>query len=117
IYLSYGDKRILERHYTAMARYMSFLQKVDHKTRHCFGDWLNINDETPKDLIGYALSAYSTQIMVKVASILGRKRDAAKFRATLKSLKAGFQKEFVTQGGRLVGGSQTAYVLSLHFYL
>ncbi len=52
LYLCYGDKRILARQYDSMARYMAYLKTVDFRTRHCFGDWLNVNDWTPVELIG-----------------------------------------------------------------
>ncbi|MGH7215059.1 MAG: family 78 glycoside hydrolase catalytic domain, partial [Tepidisphaeraceae bacterium] len=117
LYLCYGDTRVLERNYDAMLRYMAYLDKTDYRTRHCFGDWLNIDDPTPKDLIGPAFHAYDAQLMAKIAHVLGHRRDAAKFAARAKRLRAEFNEEFVTPTGRLAGGSQTAHVLALHFDL
>ncbi len=117
IYLCYGDRRILERHYDAMRRYLDFLDATDYKSRHCFGDWLNIQDDTPKDLIALAFNAHAAQLMIKIAEVSGRKKDAARFRTRLQRAKVEFNREFVTPTGRLVGGSQTAYVLALQFDL
>lgn len=117
IYLCYGDTRILQRHYKSMARYLKFLETVDWGKRHCFGDWLNHNDYTPHDLIGYAFWAYSAAIMAQVAAILGHKEDAAAYRASFKRIKREFIQEFVTPRGRLASTSQTGFILALQFDL
>ncbi len=117
LYLCYGDKRILERQYASMTRYVEFLQSVDHRARHGFGDWLNYEDHTPKDLISFAFSAHSTHLMARVAGVLGKQSDEKKFQLLLKQLKTRFQEEFLTTTGRLVGDSQTALVLALQFDL
>jgi alpha-L-rhamnosidase len=117
IYLCYGDVRVLQRHYKAMQRYIEYQNHVDWSKRHCFGDWLNIEDPTPAELIGYAFWAYTTAIMIEVAGVLGHKADAAKYRAELKRLKGEFAQEFLTPRGRLASISQTGYLLALHFDL
>ncbi len=117
IYLCYGDQRILKRSYGAMLRYMDYLETVDCKKRHGFGDWLNIADPTPKDLIGTAFSGHVARLMSRIARVLGKKRDSARFGMRSKRMRAMFHREFVTRNGRLVGDSQTAYILALHFDL
>lgn len=117
IYLCYGDTAILRRHYEAMKRYITYLLSVDHSTRNAYGDWLNIDDPTPKDLISVAFTAYSLALMINIAEVLGREQDAVQFRRQLQQVKAEFNNEYVTPNGRLVAGSQTAYVLALHFDL
>ena len=117
IYLVYGDRRILETNYDAMHRYLDYLERTDYKTRHCFGDWLNHNDPTPKDLIAMAFHIYDTQLMAKIAAVLGHDRDVGKFCGVVERLTAAFNEEFVTPAVRLAGDSQTAYVLALHFDL
>ncbi len=52
IYLCYGDTRILDEHYPAMARYLEFLQQANlDGTRRGYGDWLNHDDADPQTLI------------------------------------------------------------------
>jgi alpha-L-rhamnosidase len=46
---------------------------------------------------------------------LGKKDDVEKYSALLKRIKEAFSKEYVTSNGRLVSGTQTAYVLALNF--
>jgi alpha-L-rhamnosidase len=117
IYLCYGDKNILASHYGSMSRYIAYLATVDWKKRHCFGDWLSINDNTPKDLIGVAFYAYCTEIIANIADVLGKKGDARRYRSLLNKIKKMFNQEFVSPNGRLVGDSQASYVLAIKFDL
>ena len=117
LYLCYGDTRVLERHYDAMARYMAYQETVDWGKRHCFGDWLSQNDRTPSDLVGMAFHAYGASLMAKVAAALGKTAEAARWGEVFETAKARFNHEFVTPSGRVAGDSQTSYVLALHFKL
>jgi len=117
VYRCYGDTRLLDTYYPAMVRYLDYLGAVNQRTRHCFGDWLNHNDPTPADLIGHAFYAYDARLMAEIATALGKEADAAAYHDLFARLKAAFIAEYVTPHGRLVGDSQTAYVLALHFDL
>ena len=80
IYEVYGDKVVLEKHYEAMAKFVEFRVKSapDHlapEKFHCYGDWLNIKADTPKDVIYTAYTAGDVQIMAKVAAVLGKDED------------------------------------------
>jgi alpha-L-rhamnosidase len=117
IHLCYGDMRILEKNYVPMSRFMDFLTTVDWSKRICFGDWLNMNDPTPNELIGVAYYGYCANIMSGVAKALGKDSDREKYLCLFKNIKNMFRREFVTSTGRLAGDSQTAYVIALHFNL
>jgi alpha-L-rhamnosidase len=89
-----------------------------------FGDWLfyrphDDNDGrsavTDKYLIAQCFYAYSTQLLINAAQALGKADEAAAYQALLEDIKAAFQREYITPSGRLVSGTQTAYVLSLQF--
>ena len=89
IYLCYGDEAILAQCYQAMNRFMDFIVRESPDCIRCapdyegwpgFGDWLSINANTPRDLTGTAFLAYDAALMAKVAGILGKKRDTAKYR-------------------------------------
>ena len=128
MYLAYGDKKILENQYESMKAWVGFMEKNStndlwNKGFH-FGDWLfyrpdDDNDGrsaiTDKYLIAQCFFAHSTQLMINTAKVLGKNADAATYQALLDRIKAAFIKEYMTPTGRLVSGSQTAYVLSLHF--
>src|SRR5678816_2510909 len=47
--------------------------------------------------------------------VLGKADDVAKYTTLLKNIKDAFVKEYVTPNGRLISGTQTAYVLALNF--
>ncbi|MCW3090254.1 MAG: alpha-L-rhamnosidase [Ferruginibacter sp.] len=128
MYLAYGDKRILEQQYPSMKAWVGFMEQKSTRglwnTGFHFGDWLfyrpaDDNDGrsaiTDKYLIAQCFFAHSTQLLINAAEVLGNTSDATKYSSLLERIKAAFLKEYVTPTGRLVSGSQTAYVLALHF--
>lgn len=128
MYLAYGDKTILETQYPSMKAWVGFMEQKSKddlwNTGFHFGDWLfyrpdDDNDGrsaiTDKYLIAQCFFAHSTQLLANTAKVLGNKTDQDKYTKLLEKIKAAFVKEYVTPSGRLVSGSQTAYVLALHF--
>ena len=119
IYFAYGDRRVLERHYKAMTRFIAFCQDRSKPSLlppdkyHCFGDWLSINADTPKDVIYTAYFAYSTRLTAKAAEALGKTADAARYNALFNQIKAAFNRAYVTDDGRVAGDTQAGYVLAL----
>ncbi|HET6254849.1 MAG TPA: family 78 glycoside hydrolase catalytic domain [Puia sp.] len=128
LYLAYGDQRVLENQYPSMKAWVEYIhnQAKDDlwNTGFHFGDWLfyrpfDDNDGrsavTDKYLIAQCFYAHSTQLLINAADVLGKKDDVATYSALLSKIKAAFLHEYVTPGGRLVSGTQTAYVLALEF--
>ena len=128
IYLAYGDIKVLEDQYPSMKAWVGFMQKNStgflwNKGDH-FGDWLFYRPDddnsgraavTDKYLIAQCFFAHSTQLVINAAKVLGRQGDVEVYSALLKQIKDAFVKEYVTGNGRLVSGTQTAYVLALNF--
>lgn len=104
VYLQFGDKRILEEHYESMVRFMGYLQG---RAKNCiqpkggYGDWLAI-ESSPTLLTNTAYSAYDAQLMAKIATILGKEEDAARFSKMYDDIKAAFNKYFVDEEGYTV---------------
>ena len=123
IYEVYGDRRILERHYDEMTKFIAFCKNRSKPDLtppdkfHCFGDWLSIKAETPKDVIYEAYFAYSTKLVARAAEVLGRKDDAAKYNQLFNDIKAAFNKAYVAADGRIKGNTQCVYVLAIAFDL
>jgi alpha-L-rhamnosidase len=125
IYQVYGDKRILEKHYAAMARWIEYMRATSKdliRPDHGYGDWLapfaaNNEGDTPKPLLGTAYFAYSTGIMAKAARVLGKNEDADSYDALAADVRAAFNKAFVSPDGTLAGDTQTAYLMALRFHL
>ncbi len=128
LYLAYGDKRVLETQYPSMKAWVDYIRgraKDDlWNTGFHFGDWLFYHpfDDadgrsavTDKYLIAQCFYAHSTQLLVDAAGVLGKKEDADKYTALLRRIKDAFTREYMTPDGRLVSGTQTAYVLALQF--
>jgi alpha-L-rhamnosidase len=122
----YGDLRVLEDQYPSLARFLDFLDRTCPDGIRChpdrtawggYGDWLSIGAETPKDLIGTAFLARSAELGARIAELLGETADTARWRALQARARDAFQARFVGADGRVASGTQTAYVLALHFRL
>lgn len=128
IYVAYGDRKVLEDQYASMKAWVGYMQKnsTDYlwNTGFHFGDWLfyrpdDDNDGraavTDKYLIAQCFFAHSTQLLINAAKVLGHTKDVTDYSTLLQQIKSAFLKEYVTANGRLVSGTQTAYVLALNF--
>lgn len=127
MYLVYGDKQLLETEYPTMTKWVGFM--TANSTNHLwnkgshYGDWLSYhspNDDgsdaiTDKYEIAQCFYAYSTQLVINAAKVLGKTDDVAKYQQLLNDVKAAYNKEYVTPNGRLMSNTQTAYVLALQF--
>ena len=128
MWLAYGDRKILEDQYASMKAWVGFMKNHSKEnlwnTGFHFGDWLfyrpaDDNDGrsavTDKYLIAQCFFAHSTQLLINAAKVLNRTEDVERYTELLSEIKSAFLKEYVTPTGRLVSGTQTAYVLSLEF--
>ncbi len=104
IYLCYGDTRILETNYEPMRQFMNFLIETspgyircapEYEGWHGFGDWLSINAQTPRDLIGTAFFAYDASLMAQIADVLGKTAEAARYRQLFADIRAAFAARFL----------------------
>jgi alpha-L-rhamnosidase len=130
VYLTYGDKRVLEDQYDSMSKWVEYMRKragddyIWDGDFH-FGDWLAFATTRPdypgattgKDLIATAFFAHSTELLQRIALVLGKETDAARYGDLVSRIKTAFRKEFVTERGRVGEDTQTAYVLALQFDL
>jgi alpha-L-rhamnosidase len=100
-YLQYGDIELLLEHYDAMKRYIEYLDtRIDEKTgvltEGPLGDWLspegNKNDNS---LLWEAYYLFDLEIMARVAEILNRSEDAARYWKKYKERKAHFNATYI----------------------
>jgi alpha-L-rhamnosidase len=135
LYLAYGDTRVLEEHYPSMVRYLDFLQATSRDYRRGydgmpasmgFGDWLSMDGDpngadssggTSKELIGTAFFAHAARLMGRIAAVLGKADEAARYDALFGAVRDAFQRRYFTPYGLVAGLTQTGYVLALHFDL
>lgn len=130
MYLTYGDKRILEEQYASMKGWVEYMKDragEDYLWTNDghYGDWLAFASTsssypgatTEKDLIATAYFKYSSGLLAQIADIIGNKTDAEKYSKLSENIKKAFVSEFVTPAGRLISPTQTAYSLALAFDL
>ncbi|RSN44480.1 glycoside hydrolase family 78 protein, partial [Actinomadura sp. WAC 06369] len=119
LYQAYGDRRVLEDNYPAMRKWIAYLERNSDgllRPASGYGDWLNVEDETPKDVIGTAYFAHSAALVAETARVLGEDADAERYEDLAGRVRAAFDDAYVTEGGaRVKGDTQTAYALALAF--
>ena len=130
MYLTYGDKRILEEQYASMKNWVEYMKNragedlLWTNDGH-YGDWLAFASTsssytgatTEKDLIATAYFKYSSGLLAEIAKIIGKIDDAKKYSELSEKIKKAFLDEFVAPSGRLISHTQTAYSLALAFDL
>jgi alpha-L-rhamnosidase len=124
IYRTYADTRIVERHYSAMTRWMEYLYKANpglirkNRMGNNYGDWLSPKgDLTPKHLLATAYWAYDAKLMAEMAGAIGRHDDAREYSDLNENIKAAFNEAYASPDGRIQGDTQTCYLLALHMEL
>ena len=119
LYRRYGDRRLLERCFSAMQAWTDLVSRMNPnhiRTKKCgwnFGDWLSAGETTSKPLVATAYHALIAALTAEAAEVLGRTEDAARYHALFADVRAAFEKRFLTSAGRLEGDTQTAYLLAL----
>lgn len=130
IWRVYGDRRILERHYQAMAKWVDWIAshnpdglRVNHLANN-YGDWLCIPSDTSfgthspmKNLLATAYWADDCAKLSRIARELCHESDAERFEKMFEHVRAAFQKEWVESNGRIRTDTQTGYLLALAFDL
>jgi alpha-L-rhamnosidase len=124
VWKMYGDRGVLDRHFGAMSRWMSFVGRGNPdflRTRelgNSYNDWLAPgHDGTPPELLATAYWAHDAALMAEIAGVLGRSGEAAEYRALREKIGAAFAGAFVAADGSVASGTQTAYALALHMDL
>ncbi len=109
VYQQYGDVRVLDEHYEAMARYLAFLDsRVDPASGRIdegpLGDWLSPeNAKNDNTLLWTAYHAYDLWILSETARLLGKDAEAARYLERFQERKAYFNRTYVdAKTGRTV---------------
>ena len=126
----YGDRRIIEKHYGAMVKWVDWIASHNpsglrlNQLANNYGDWLCIPSDTSfgthspmKNLLATAYWADDCTKLAEIARELGRPADAARFTQMFETVRAAFQKEWVQPNGRITTDTQTGYLLALAFNL
>ncbi|MCM2676270.1 alpha-L-rhamnosidase [Alkalicoccobacillus plakortidis] len=129
LYLNYGDERILRDQFSSMKAWVEYIYNQGEdpylwNTGFHFGDWVALDAQpgsyigaTDRDLIATAFYAYSTSLLSKAAYVLGYEAEGLRYELLYNDVKQAFNKEFVTENGRLSVSTQTSHLLALQFDL
>lgn len=122
-YLRYGDRQMLENAYPALKRWMVHIAAANpdflrrNSVYNNYADWLSVGPVSNREMVGTAYWAYIATLMAKIAATVGVAPDATEYAELAERVKATFQSEFVSPDGRIIGDTQTAYLLALDFDL
>ncbi len=121
MYVYDGNFAILAEMYSGMARYIDFMSSMANGFLVDFGlgDWCppeggpdGYKCPTAVTDTGYYYADVS--IMAKVALLLGRQKDAARFLLLAANIRQAFRKKFISQDGTVMGNCQTSMACALY---
>ena len=134
VWQQYGDKRMLAENFDSGKRWIEFIRSNNpnllwkNKRGNDYGDWLNSDTliyegfpnkggQVPKEIFATMMFAYASDLVSRMATVLGKEDDANKYRQLFDDIRAAFNKAYVTEHGRIQGDTQAGYAIALHFNL
>jgi alpha-L-rhamnosidase len=123
LYEWYGDVRFLEDAWDSMAAWVEYVHRNNpdliwrRAVGHNFGDWLEVNAATRRDVLATAYFAHSARLLARAATVLGRHAEARGYADLSDRIAAAFRDEFVTADGIVSGDTQTGYLVAIAFGL
>ncbi|MEI8376361.1 MAG: glycoside hydrolase family 78 protein [Planctomycetota bacterium] len=110
-----GDLELLRRHYDSMARYVTYLERKarNHILAYGLGDWRQL-ENTPHAVTATTIYYDDVRILAKMAALLGKTADAARYDKLAADIRAAFNKTLFNPANRQYAhGSQTANAMPL----
>jgi alpha-L-rhamnosidase len=134
VWQQYGDKRMLAESLESGKRWVEFIRSSNpdllwkNKRGNDYGDWLNSDTliyegfpskggQVPKEIFATMMFAYATDLVSRMAKVLGKDDEAKKHKQLFEDIKAAFNKAYVAEDGRIQGDTQAGYAIALHFDL
>lgn len=128
VYESTGNINMLTDNYKAMKKWVNYAVSLSKAGKRPyiwengfhFGDWLapdtDMQGGTKRaEYTSTCYLAHSTDLLSRIATILGKDGDAKKYQKENQKIKDAFQKYLVGEDGHLKKDFQSAYVLALEF--
>jgi alpha-L-rhamnosidase len=115
LWQAYGDTSVIRQHYDSMRRYVDYLASSSTgfiRGGGDYGDWLNLDDPTPGDLIGTSFVAKGARQLSQMAAAIGNTADAAEYQQLYDDVRNAFVARFVGADGKVGSDSQTGYILA-----
>ena len=120
LYQVYNDRRLLEKHYTAMVRWVEYCRGT---ARICCGrrpvtaTGSRSTRRRRRTCSPRRSSPHSADLTARAARTLGKTEDARRYDELFRQIKEAFNRAYVAADGRIKGDTQTCYVLALSFDL
>ena len=128
MYREYGDTDIIAKHYDSMSKAMDHLMRTINpdgtrggKNEDANQEWrIGLTDHAKAPggnkvsilTTGTAYLAHNADVMALMAGAIGKKEDAAKYRALYERTKKAFADYLIDDQGRVHSDSQTGYALA-----
>jgi alpha-L-rhamnosidase len=124
LYQYYGDERILENFYSSSKREVDYCIENAESSRYwvdSFGDWCPpFTDGTyarsfsEGEIVNTCLYFRITELMSRIAGILGKDSDSKFYSDVAKSIRTSFNKRFLNESANLYGsGKQITFIMPL----
>ena len=138
IYVNYGDRAILAEQFEAARRWVGWITRnnpsgiwndFSQLVPMHYGDWLNSDTfkdipgiprtggQVPHEIFATAYYAYSTELVARMARVLGKRAEEKEYAALARKIRGVFNKAFVARDGKIKGDTQAGYALALDFDL
>ena len=123
VYRATGDERVLDEAADSMIAWVRHVERHNpdliwrHQVGNDYGDWLQIGEETRKDVLATAYFAYSADLTARTLEVLGREADAQGIRRLRDRIRDVYRAAFIADDGTVAGDTQGGYLLTLAFGL
>lgn len=110
VYLFYGDTHLVESCYDNIKRYVDHITDISPEgiTDWGLGDWVPVKSKTPKEFTSSIYYFVDTDILAKIAAILGKQQDAEKYSALASKIKDAINAKYFNADTGIYGsGLQT----------
>ncbi len=120
-YKMYGVIRVIKDNIFAGKRLLTYYENdsegyVRRGGDGRYGDWLNMNEPTDLDVVATAYYAYAAMLISEMCELIGD-ADASRYAETYRAIKGAFRKAFVSEDGKILSDTQSAYVMAFSFGL
>ncbi|WP_242895402.1 family 78 glycoside hydrolase catalytic domain [Actinomadura litoris] len=114
MYRAYGDTATLRAYYPNMVRYVDHLSRKasGHLLDYGLGDWIAFDTSTPNGVTATFGYHRAVSALARIAKVVGREADAAKYEALAKDIGDAFNAEYAT-GDTYGSGSQACDAFAL----
>lgn len=123
IYKWYGDKKVMEKAWPTMIKYVDYLQNKarDHILSYGLGDWFDLGPKppgeaqlTPKGITATGIYYYDLKLLSSMGYLLGKDKEAKELFKRAETVKKAFNKKYFNpRTATYATGSQTSMAIPL----